>query len=101
MTRSVKKVPLVDAILALLPGSEIRHVSQREWNSATFSGQQFSILLALPGNDAILHADILRDMLPDHEFHLNRHIVGDILIEDIIQEDDHILIKIAALLLKE
>lgn len=101
MTRSAKKIPLVDAILALLPGSGIRNVSQREWNSATFSGQQFSILLALPGKDAMLRAEILRDMLPDHEFHLNRHIVGDILIEDITQEDDHVLITIAALLLEE
>jgi hypothetical protein len=44
-----KKPTLPEALLALLPGSEITRTKQCEWCSATFSGHRFSIAFVLGG----------------------------------------------------
>jgi hypothetical protein len=96
-----KKPTLPEALLALLPGSEIARSTQTEWRSATFSGHRFSIAFVLSGIGALDRVQTLQANLPDHEFDLRRYVVADIIVEDIIEAAGMITFRIEALLLDD
>lgn len=93
---------LVDALGALLPGAQILDEKNIAWHSATFSGIRCEIKLVLSGAEARPMAENFSTLLPEHDFHLNRYMVADILVTDISGPDhaDRIIVCVEALLLE-
>jgi hypothetical protein len=96
-----KKPSLAEALLELLPGSEIINSKQTEWHSATFTGLCFDIEITLPGINAAERIDSFQAMLPEYEFDLRRYVVADILVSSIARYNDRVTFHVEALLLDE
>ncbi len=92
---------LAEAVLALLPGSEIDQICETDWFSATFSGVRCEMELRLSGENAADRARSFRDILPDYEFDLPRYIVADIAVSQITELGPQITLSLEALLLGE
>ena len=59
-----------------------------DWHSLTFVGERHTAILRLTGTDALCAAQRLSDGLPDAEFDLPGHIVADIAIAGMREDDD-------------
>jgi hypothetical protein len=90
---------LAEALLALLPGTEIDEIRETDWYSATFSGVRCELDMRLTGENAADRAKVFRDMLPDFEFDLPRYIVADIAVLQITELGSQITFSLEALLL--
>jgi hypothetical protein len=101
MSISGAKHAFFNAILLLIPGAILDHVSRSEWQSATFTGERIILTLILSGDDTLRKANALQATLPDHEFELSRWLVADILVSNIETVDSSVSITIEALLLRE
>ena len=66
----------------------IRHHSEREWASATFSGSRHRITLGFAGAAAVAAGERFIADLPDHEF----TIPGQIMADAVIQAVEHRLL---------
>lgn len=93
---------LADQLLALMPqGSEICGFERKAWHSATFAGQILTIKIASNGtsDQALLRA--AADLLPQHEFTLPRHFVGQMDAQIVDNDGGDAAIQIAALVIAE
>ncbi len=96
-----KKPSLAEALLKLLPGSEIVNGKQTEWHSATFTGLCFDFEITLSGVNAAERIEYFQAMLPKYEFDLRRYVVADILVKAITRYSDGVTFRVEALLLDE
>jgi hypothetical protein len=101
MTRTQKKWPIVEALIAILEGATLDHHRSREWYSATFVGEWHQITLRHSGSEALRDAKGLSCSLQDHVFNLPHQLVADIIVSNIVADTNGVLIQIEALLLNE
>ena len=79
MTRGSQWPAMVLELLG--PDAELVTAEQYDWESATFSGARhiIAIRLSLPDGDA--PEPPILELLPDHEFPLDRQLVADCLVD--------------------
>lgn len=83
---------LMKQIVDLLPVAKLRLIlcDSTSWASATFSGARHLILLerGVEGPFSIAGQRVIAS-LNDHEFLLSRHLVADLTVEVLVDEDQH------------
>jgi hypothetical protein len=101
MTISRQAQAVANALLALAGNSQITHMTEKPWHSATFAGVRLAITMLLKGEDSKKHAKALKRMLPDYEFTLPRYFVADALAKSIAASGDDTMLEIEILMLEE
>ncbi len=89
------------ALQAMLPGAIMEQVDRTDWHSATFAGEQITMILTLPGEPAMQRVKQFAQNLPDQEFALPGWFVADIVAAHIEELADSTRIIIEALLIKD
>lgn len=90
---------LIAGLLAVAPeGCTLAEASLRPWSSATFIGAQHRITLQLTGLDAKAQATQLGERLCANDFGLRSHIVADLAVDEVREEDDGLACIVLAIL---
>ncbi len=78
------------AALQAMTGADvtIEQATMRPWCSATFLGAQHRIQLKIAGTDANGRAGRMTEALRDHEFTLRGHIVADVSVDEVREDND-------------
>lgn len=90
---------LLRALSVLLPEGLICVISQRPWQSLTFSGEQIELLAIIVGENHTKKVAEFDQILSEHEFDLSGPLVADIAVTERTTGDNESRLTIHALLL--
>jgi hypothetical protein len=91
----------ISELSSIIPGAILEDIVQTEWHSATFGGDQLSLILAIPGDAAASRMEQFSDMLINHEFTLPRGFVADVAVTNTEEFCHGMRIHIGALIVDD
>lgn len=83
------------------PDSAVQDSHITAWASATFVGARHGVTLAIRGDDAVVHADVMLTALPEADFSIAGHIVADVSIDRVDMDADAVILTLSILTIEE